>query len=175
MGKDGFLCCFYLWSKPYGLLNLWQHSLHLLFLIQCTIQSKSRINEISLDQTCFKDQNSTVLTNKTLKQSFCFWTNFSNLYNKVSIRLSYIYLLHIASQTAGPIGLNFFSGHSWAAGSVIGKKNRFLSQIFIFFRGRRRSFQLFHIYATWWCKPLTYNLRNLSLKNLDLRRDRLKI
>ena len=32
----------------------------------------------------------------------------------------YIYMLRIAGQTAGPIGLIFFCGHSWVAEDVKG-------------------------------------------------------
>ena len=56
-------------------------------------------------------------------------------------------MLRIAGQTAGPIGLKFFSRHSWVVGGGGGlaKKNRkFLLKSFFqfFFHGQRRALQL---------------------------------
>ena len=49
----------------------------------------------------------------------------------------YIYMLSIAGQTAGPIGLKFFCGHSWVDGGcykLILKKIFFLDIIFKIFK-----------------------------------------
>ena len=54
------------------------------------------------------------------------WEQVNNPYNKT--RHSYIYMLRIAGQAAGPIGLTLFCGHSWVAGGDKGKN--IFSQIF---------------------------------------------
>ena len=54
------------------------------------------------------------------------WEQVNNPYNKT--RHSYIYMLRIAGQAAGPIGLSLFCGHSWVAGGDKGKN--IFSQIF---------------------------------------------
>ena len=55
------------------------------------------------------------------------WRNIK--YNKT--RHSYIYILRIAGQTAGPIGLIFFCDHSWVGGGCYRlKKIDFFQKIF---------------------------------------------
>ena len=56
---------------------------------------------------------------------------YHNLYNKT--RHSYIYLLPIAGQTAGLIGLTFFADtHGWPGGVISEKARIFLFFYFIF-------------------------------------------
>ena len=44
----------------------------------------------------------------------------SLLYSKTR---EFIYMLRMDGQTAGPIGLNFFCGHSWVAEGCLAKNN----------------------------------------------------
>ena len=59
---------------------------------------------------------------------------------KQDIRI-YIYMLPIAGQTAGPIGLSFFCRHLWAVwGCKRPKKVKFFFLIFVF-HGQHRALQ----------------------------------
>ena len=64
------------------------------------------------------------------------------------INKTLVYMLYIADQTAGPIGLKFFVDTHGLPGGVIGIKSIFSN--FIFFHGQRRALQLvfkiFHYY-----------------------------
>ena len=73
-----------------------------------------------------------------------FFLFLNHLYNKT--RHSFIYMLHIAGQTAGLIGLvDIFCGHPWVAGGCYGLQNfkkKFKFFQISFFHGQRRALQL---------------------------------